>query len=118
MAIPKLGILGSVAIATANTDTALYTPSASTRRAVVSTLVIANNTASQVTARVYFRPAGAAAAASNVGVPDITIPANTAQPLTWGITLDGAGGDALSCRASATGVNFFVFGNEEDIPSS
>jgi hypothetical protein len=98
MAQPKLGILALVSPA-ATTDTALYTPSSSTRRAVVSTLLIVNTTGAPVQVRLYFRPSGA-------------------QPLTWGIALDGAVGDAISCRASATGVNFFVFGNEEDIPAS
>lgn len=120
MAAPKLGILASVSISSANNDTALYAPSGGTpgRRAVVSTLLVVNNTTNGVTVRLYFRPAGAAAAAGNVGLPDINLPPNSAQPLTWGVALDGASGDAISCRASATGVNFFVFGNEEDIPSS
>lgn len=117
MANAVLGMLGQATPST-NTDTALYGPG-STRRATISTLLITNTSTSSVKVRVYARMDGAAAATSNIVVPDVTLNPSGQEgcmlPLTIGITLDGSSGDALSVRSDTAGVNFTAFGIEEDL---
>ena len=102
-------ILGQSAPAsTANAD--LITVGAS-KSQVISTLHIANATTSDATARVFARIGGAAAAASNALVYDVTIPASGFLPLTIGITL--ATTDVLTIRTgTANALTFTAFGSE------
>lgn len=102
-------ILGQSAPAsTANAD--LITVGAS-KSQIVSTLVIANTTTSDATARVFARIAGAAAAAGNALLYDLTIPANGQYALTLGITL--AATDVLTVRTgTSNALTFTAFGTE------
>jgi hypothetical protein len=102
-------ILGQAAPAnTSNAD--LYTVPSATE-AVVSTLSIANVTGTSVTARIFVRDGGAAAAVSNSIAYDITIAGNAIFGMTQGITL-GAG-DVITVQSSvADSLTFHLFGSE------
>lgn len=78
---------------------------------VISTLNIANNSASTASAQVWVRVAGAAASATNIVVPTISISANTALSLTLGICL--AATDVLTVQSSVgSALSFSAFGSE------
>lgn len=80
---------------------------------VVSSLAIANTTASAATYRIFARKAGAAAGASNAIVYDSTVPGNSTVTLTLGITLDGTAGDVLTVRSgTANALTFTAFGSD------
>ena len=102
-------VLGQAA--PANTSNAnLYTVPASTS-AIVSTLVIANTTATAATADVFVRIAGAAAAASNAILYDASIPANSTATFTLGMTL--ATTDIITIQTgTANALTFTAFGSE------
>jgi hypothetical protein len=93
---------------TSNAD--LYTvPSATS--AVVSTVVIANTSASYATARIFVRIAGAAAAAANAIAYDISIPNNTKVAFTDGMSL--AATDIITVQTgTANALTFTLFGTE------
>ncbi len=99
--------------APANTSNAnLYTVPAATS-AVISTLHVANTTASAAACRIYVRINGAAAADSNAIVLDSPVPANGFLAITQGITL-GAG-DIITVQSSdADALTFSAFGSEID----
>jgi hypothetical protein len=102
-------VLGQSAPADTN-NANLYTVPASTS-AIVSTLVIANTTASDATARVFVRIAAAAAAASNAIAYDVNVPANGFITLTLGITL--ATTDVITIRTgTANALTFSAFGSQ------
>lgn len=95
---------------TNTSNTNLYTvPSATS--AVISTIHIANTTSTAATARIFIRIAGAAAAASNALIYDLSIPANGVYAFTEGITL--ATTDVITVQ-SGTGnaLTFQAFGSE------
>ena len=93
----------------ATTATTLYTvPSA--KSAVISTLVIANLSASAATYRVAIRPAGATLASTHYIAYDVALSANDSTALTLGITL--ATTDVVTVYASSANVNFSAFGDE------
>ena len=97
--------------APANTSNAnLYTvPSATST--IVSTLVIANTTATAATARVFARIAGATAAASNAIIYDASVPANSTATFTLGMTL--ATTDIITIQTgTANALTFTAFGSE------
>jgi hypothetical protein len=102
-------ILGQAAPAnTSNAD--LITVGAS-KSQIVSTLHIANTTATGATARVFVRIAGAAAAASNAMAYDVTIPANGFIAFTEGMTL--ATTDVITIQTgTANALTFTAFGTE------
>lgn len=102
-------ILGQSAPAsTANAD--LITVGAS-KSQIISTLVIANTTTSDATARVFARIAGAAAAASNAVIYDLTIPAKGHYAFTQGITLSAT--DVLTVQTgTSNALTFTAFGTE------
>jgi hypothetical protein len=102
-------VLGQAA--PANTSNAnLYTVPASTS-AVVSTLVIANTTATSALAEVYVRIAGAAAATSNAILYDVPIGGNSIATFTLGITL--ATTDIITIQTgTANALTFTAFGSE------
>jgi len=97
--------------APANTSNAnLYTVPASTS-AIVSTLVIANTTATAALAEVYVRIGGAAAATSNAILYDASIPANSTATFTLGMTL--ATTDIITVQTgTANALTFTAFGSE------
>lgn len=78
---------------------------------VVSSITIANVTATAATARVHARIAGAAVATSNAVVYDISVAGNSTITLACGITL--AATDVLSVRTgTANALTFTAFGSE------
>jgi len=93
----------------ATTATTLYTVPASTE-AIVSTIVIANLTASAATFRIAIRPNGAALANSQYIAYDITVGASDSTALTLGVTLDAA--DVVTVYASTANLTFTAFGSE------
>jgi glucose-6-phosphate dehydrogenase assembly protein OpcA len=93
----------------ATTATTLYTVPASTQ-AVVSTIVIANLTATAATFRIAVRVAGAALANSQYVAYDITVGASDSTALTLGITLNAT--DVITVYASTANLTFTAFGSE------
>jgi len=109
MASTTYKILGqSAPSSTSNAD--LITVAAS-KSQIVSTLNIANSTASDATCRVFARVAGAAAATTNAVLYDVTVPGNGFLSLTLGLTL--AATDVLTVRTgTANSLTFTAFGTE------
>jgi glucose-6-phosphate dehydrogenase assembly protein OpcA len=93
----------------ATTATTLYTVPASTQ-AVVSTIVIANLTATAATFRIAVRVAGAALANSQYVAYDITVGASDSTALTLGVTLNAT--DVVTVYASTANLTFTAFGSE------
>lgn len=97
--------------APANTSNADLITVGAGKSQVISTLVIANTTASAATYRVFARIAGAAAAVSNALVYDATCLGNTTTALTLGVTL--AATDVLTIQSgTANALTFTAFGSE------
>lgn len=93
----------------ATTATTLYTvPSATS--AVVSTIVICNQTAAAATFRISVRPAGAAQTAAMYVAYDVTVGASDSTALTLGITL--AATDVITVYGSTATLSFAAFGSE------
>jgi hypothetical protein len=102
-------ILGQSAPAS-TADVAMITVGAS-RSQVISTIVIANSTATAATCRIFARIAGAAASTANAILYDVSIAANTSTTITAGITL--AATDVLTVRSgTANALTFTAFGSE------
>jgi hypothetical protein len=93
----------------ATTATTLYTVPASTQ-AVISTVVIANLTASAATFRISVRPAGGAQTNAMYIAYDITVGASDSTALTLGITMNTT--DVLTVYASTANLSFTAFGSE------
>jgi glucose-6-phosphate dehydrogenase assembly protein OpcA len=93
----------------ATTATTLYTVPASTQ-AVISTIVIANLTATAATFRIAVRPAGATLANSQYIAYDITVGASDSTALTLGVTMNTT--DVLTVYASTANLTFTAFGSE------
>jgi hypothetical protein len=93
----------------ATTMTDVYTVPASTET-VISTIIIANRTASAETFRIAIRPNGATLSDEQYIAYDVPIAASDSTTLTLGITLDAA--DVLSVYASAVDLSVNVFGAE------
>jgi glucose-6-phosphate dehydrogenase assembly protein OpcA len=93
----------------ATTATTLYTVPSATE-AVVSTIVIANLTATAATFRIAVRPNGATLANSQYIAYDITVGASDSTALTLGITLDAT--DIITVYASTANLTFTAFGSE------
>jgi len=93
----------------ATTLTTLYTvPSA--KEAVVSTISVANLTATAATFRIAVRPAGASIANQHYIGYDITVGASDSTLITVGLTL--AATDVISVYASTANLAFSAFGDE------
>lgn len=93
----------------ATTATTLYTvPSA--KSAVISTLVVCNQSATAATYRVAVRPAGASLAAQHYIAYDVAVAGNDSTGLTLGITL--ATTDVVTVYASTATLSFSAFGDE------
>jgi hypothetical protein len=93
----------------ATTATTLYTAPSATS-AVISTIVICNQTASTATYRVAVRPAGATLAALHYVAYDVPVAASDSTALTLGITL--ATTDIITVYASTATLSFAAFGSE------
>jgi glucose-6-phosphate dehydrogenase assembly protein OpcA len=101
-------VLGQVNPA-ATTATTLYTVPASTAT-VVSTITIANQTATAATFRIAVRPAAATLAALHYVAYDITVGASDTTALTLGLTL--ATTDVITVYASTATLSFNAYGSE------
>lgn len=102
-------VLGQSVPANTNATDVYTVPSATS--AVISTIVVANITATNYTYRIAIRPAGATLANQHYIAYDVTCAANDSVTLTFGITL--AATDVITVRSSnATSLVFNVFGCE------
>ena len=96
----------------ATTLTTLYTvPSA--KEAVVSTISVANLTATAATFRIAVRPAGASIANQHYIGYDITVGASDSTLITVGLTL--AATDVISVYTSTANLAFSAFGDEASV---
>mgnify|MGYP000140764897 CR=1 FL=1 len=96
----------------ATTLTTLYTvPSA--KEAVVSSISVANLTATAATFRLAVRPAGESIANKHYIGYDITVGASDSTIITVGLTL--ATTDVISVYASTANVAFQAFGDEASV---
>lgn len=93
----------------ATTETDVYTVPAATT-AVLSTIVVANRSASAVTYRIAVRPDGATLANQHYIAYDVNVGASDSTTITLGITMDA--GDILTVYASSADLSFNVFGSE------
>jgi hypothetical protein len=109
MATSTYKILGqSAPSSTSNVD--LITVGAS-KSQIISTLTVANVTGTAATARVFARIAGAAAAAGNAILYDVSVPANSTASFTFGIAL--AATDVLTVQTgTSNALTFTAFGTE------
>jgi hypothetical protein len=107
MAISYKVLAQSAPSATTNTD--IYTVGAG-KEAVVSTITVANRSASARTYRIAVRPSGDTMANQHYIAYDVTIGANDTTALTLGITL--AATDVITVYASTTDLSFGIFGSE------
>ena len=96
----------------ATTLTTLYTVPAS-KEAVVSSISVANLTATAATFRLAVRPAGASIANQHYIGYDITVGASDSTIITVGLTL--ATTDVLSVYASTANIAFQAFGDEASV---
>ena len=101
-------VLGQVA-PDATTATTLYTVPSATQ-AVVSTLVVANRSATQTEYRIAVRPAGATLANEHYIVYNVAVAANDSTTLTLGLTL--AATDVVTVYADSADLSFSLFGSE------
>ena len=102
-------VLGQAAPADTN-NADLYTVPAATQ-AVVSTINVANVTASAATFSIYVRVAGAAAGNGNAIAKDVTLAANSIYSATQGITLGAT--DVVTVQSgTADALTFSMFGSE------
>ena len=93
----------------ATTATTLYTVPSSTE-AVISSLVICNQSGSPATYRIAVRPNGTTLAAVHYIVYDAVIAGNNTTAQTLGITVDAA--DVVTIYASTATLSFVAFGSE------
>jgi hypothetical protein len=89
--------------------TTLYT-SGTTNGAIVSSIVICNQSTSAQTYRIAIRVAGAADTPKQYLAYDVVLGSNATDTLTLGITL--ANTDVISIAASSTSVSFNAYGSE------
>jgi hypothetical protein len=93
----------------ATTATDVYTVG-SGKQAIISTITVANRSATARTYRIAIRPAGATLANQHYLAYDVTIAANDTTALTLGITLTAT--DVVTVYASTTDLSFGIFGSE------
>jgi glucose-6-phosphate dehydrogenase assembly protein OpcA len=93
----------------ATTLTTLYTVPASTQ-AVISSISIANLTATAATFRIAVRPAGASITNAHYLGYDITVGASDTTIITVGVTMNTT--DVLSVYASTANLTFQAYGSE------
>jgi hypothetical protein len=101
-------VLGqSAPSATTNTD--VYTVG-SGKQAIISTITVANRSASGRTYRIAIRPAGATLANQHYIAYDVALAANDTTALTLGVTLTAT--DVVTVYASTADLSFGIFGSE------
>ncbi|NBQ98609.1 MAG: hypothetical protein EBU12_10430, partial [Microbacteriaceae bacterium] len=93
----------------ATTATTLYTVPSATQT-IVSTVTVCNQAATAGTYRIAVRIAGAALATAQYVAYDISLPANTTDTLTLGLTLGAT--DVLTVYASSANFSFNAYGSE------
>jgi hypothetical protein len=103
-------VLGQLAATTS--ATAVYTVPSSTET-VVSTITVANRSASARTYRIILRPNDEALADKHYLAFDVAIAANDTTALTLGITMDAT--DKLYVSGSTNDLTFNVFGSEKAV---
>ena len=96
----------------ATTATSLYTVPAS-KEAVVSSISVANLTATAATFRIAIRPLGAVLANVHYFAYDITVGASDTTVITVGITL--ATTDVITVYASTANLVFHAYGDEASV---
>ncbi len=102
-------VLGQVAPANTSITTAYTVPVGTT--AILSSIAIANVTATTAIYEIYVRINGAAASISNALVFDASSAANSITLIQGGITLSA--GDIISVQtATANAITFHIFGTE------
>lgn len=101
-------VLGQVAPSATTATTAYTVPSAT--QTVVSTIVVANRSASTITYRIAVRPAGEALADKHYIAYDVPLGANDSVGLTLGLTLGAT--DVITVYASTANVSFNINGSE------
>jgi|APGre2960657404_1045060.scaffolds.fasta_scaffold126979_1 hypothetical protein len=102
-------VLGQLAAGSATYETLYTVPSAT--ESVVSTIVVANRTASAKTYRLAVVPNGTAVVDQSFLAYDVALAANDSTALTLGICLDAT--DTIRCYASAgSAITFTAFGSE------
>jgi hypothetical protein len=107
MALEYKVLAQSAPSATTNTD--IYTVG-SGKQAIVSTITVANRSASARTYRIAIRPAGATLANQHYIAYDVSVLANDTTALTLGITLTAT--DVVTVYASTADLSFGIFGSE------
>jgi hypothetical protein len=93
----------------ATTATTLYTVPSATQT-IVSTITVCNQAATAGTYRIAVRPDGASLAAQHYVAYDISLPANTSDTLTLGLTLGDT--DVVTVYASSANFSFNAYGSE------
>lgn len=93
----------------ATTATTAYTVPSATET-VVSTITVANLSASAVSYRIAVRPDGATLANQHYIAYDVALAANDTTALTLGLTLNAA--DVITVYASTANLSFNVYGSE------
>jgi len=93
----------------ATTNTTLYTVPSATDT-IVSTVTVCNQASTAGTYRIAIRVAGATLAAQHYVAYDISLPANTTDTLTLGLTLDAT--DVITVYASSANMSFHAYGSE------
>ena len=101
-------VLGQSAPA-ATTATNVYTVPAATE-AVISSITVANRSASPVSYRIAIRPDGATLADEHYLAKDVTVNGNDTTIITIGVTVNAA--DVVTVYASAGDLSFGVYGTE------
>ena len=107
MAITYKVLAQSAPSATTNTDA--YTVGAG-KQSVVSTITIANRSASAATYRIAIRPDAATLANEHYIAYDASVLANDTIALTLGVTADAS--DVVTVYASTANLSFNFFGSE------
>jgi hypothetical protein len=107
MAIEYKVLAQSAPDATTNTD--IYTVG-SGKQAILSTITIANRSATPRTYRIAIRPTGATLSNEHYIAYDVIIPASDTVSLTLGITLTAT--DVVTVYASTADLSFGIFGSE------
>jgi hypothetical protein len=93
----------------ATTATDIYTVGAG-KQTVVSTITVANRSASASSYRIAVRPAGATLANLHYLAHDIAIAANDTTVLTIGLTLEAT--DVVTVYALSANLSFGIYGTE------
>jgi hypothetical protein len=93
----------------ATTATDVYTVGAG-KQAIISTITVANRSATARTYRIAIRPAGATLANQHYLAYDVALAANDTTALTLGVTLTAT--DVVTVYASTADLSFGIFGSE------